>query len=65
MFSLERDASKVAFARLVGHARETGIRLIDCQLPTPHLASLGAYTVPRAAFLAALPGLTASDRPLA
>ena len=57
MFSRSRDASKVAFARLVQHALETGVRLIDCQLPTPHLASLGAETVTREGFLARLPGL--------
>ncbi len=59
MFSAARDASKVAFARLVEHARETGIELIDCQLPTPHLASLGAYTVGRGPFLAQIARLTA------
>jgi leucyl/phenylalanyl-tRNA--protein transferase len=51
MFSRARDASKVALARLVEHARESGIGLIDCQLPTPHLASLGARTLSRARFL--------------
>jgi leucyl/phenylalanyl-tRNA---protein transferase len=51
MFSRARDASKVALARLIEHARETGIALIDCQLPTPHLASLGAVTLPRERFL--------------
>jgi len=35
-------------------ARRHGIELIDCQMPTPHLQSLGASTVPRAAFLARL-----------
>ena len=57
MFSHGRDASKVAFARLVEHARETGIGLIDCQLPTPHLLSLGARTVPREHFLEVIRGL--------
>lgn len=57
MFSTARDASKVAFARLVDHARESGIRLIDCQLPTAHLASLGAVTLDRASFLERIAGL--------
>jgi leucyl/phenylalanyl-tRNA--protein transferase len=57
MFSHEPDASKVALARLVGEARAGGIALIDCQLPTPHLASLGAETLPRDAFLVRLRGL--------
>ena len=58
MFALERDASKVAFARLIEHALGAGIGLIDCQLPTPHLASLGARTVPREEFLARIATLT-------
>ncbi len=58
MFSLERDASKVAFARLIDYALDGGIELIDCQLPTPHLASLGARTVPREEFLARIAALT-------
>jgi leucyl/phenylalanyl-tRNA--protein transferase len=59
MFSRARDASKVALARLAEHARQSGIRLIDCQLPTPHLASLGATAVPRARFLERLAELVA------
>jgi leucyl/phenylalanyl-tRNA--protein transferase len=51
MFSRERDASKVAMARLVDEALATGIELIDCQLPTEHLQSLGATTLPRAEYL--------------
>ncbi|HXQ31453.1 MAG TPA: leucyl/phenylalanyl-tRNA--protein transferase [Steroidobacteraceae bacterium] len=57
MFSRARDASKVALARLIEHARESGILLIDCQLPTPHLASLGAVTLPRERFLERIAGL--------
>lgn len=59
MFSTERDASKVAAARLVDEARATGIALIDCQMPTGHLASLGAETIPRSEFLDAVRRLTA------
>lgn len=58
MFSSERDASKVAAARLVDEARATGIELIDCQMPTGHLASLGAETIPRSEFLQAVRRLT-------
>ena len=54
MFSHARDASKVAFARLVDYCRDAGIALIDCQLPTAHLASLGAHAIPRERFLARL-----------
>ena len=61
MFSRARDASKVALARLIDAARVGGIGLIDCQLPTPHLASLGAETLPRPQFLARLRRLVAAD----
>ncbi len=54
MFSGERDASKVALARLVGECRGRGIRLIDCQVASSHLASLGAREIPRAQFAALL-----------
>jgi leucyl/phenylalanyl-tRNA--protein transferase len=54
MFSRERDASKVAFARLVAECRARDIRLIDCQVASLHLASLGAYEVSRNQFVSLL-----------
>ena len=54
MFSLERDASKVALARLVDECRARDIRLIDCQVASAHLASLGAREVSRGHFVALL-----------
>ncbi|MCJ7451338.1 MAG: leucyl/phenylalanyl-tRNA--protein transferase [Steroidobacteraceae bacterium] len=54
MFSIERDASKVALARLVEEAMARGIELIDCQVTSPHLESLGARSIPRARFSALL-----------
>ena len=54
MFSLERDASKVALARLVEECRARDIRVIDCQVASEHLASLGAREVSRAQFVALL-----------
>jgi leucyl/phenylalanyl-tRNA--protein transferase len=63
MFARERDASKVAMARLVDEAMAGGVHLIDCQLPTAHLQSLGAITVPRAEFLAEVARLMALDPP--
>jgi leucyl/phenylalanyl-tRNA--protein transferase len=54
MFSVERDASKVALARLVDESVARGIGLIDCQLTSPHLESLGARCIPRAWFSALL-----------
>lgn len=52
MFSRERDASKVALAWLVERARVAGLQLIDCQLPTPHLRSLGSKPMARREFSA-------------
>ena len=51
MFSRATDASKVALVRLVSFLREKGFPLIDCQMSTPLLASLGAREIPRRAFL--------------
>lgn len=51
MFSLESNASKVAFCHLVRTCRTLGINLIDCQMPNPHLLSLGAEVLPRTTFL--------------
>jgi len=54
MFSRERDASKSALAHLVQLCLSDGIALIDCQLPSRHLHSLGARQIPRAQFQALL-----------
>ena len=54
MFSLVRDASKVALVWLVRRLRDSGCRLLDVQIVTPHLAQFGAEEIPRAAFLARL-----------
>jgi leucyl/phenylalanyl-tRNA--protein transferase len=54
MFSLERDASKVALKQLVDRALARGVELIDCQVASPHLASLGAREIPRAEFVSRL-----------
>jgi len=54
MFSTQRDASKVALARLVEECRARGIRLIDCQVASAHLASLGAREVSRSQFVTLL-----------
>ena len=54
MFSLRRDASKVALARLIEECRARDIQLINCQVASTHLASLGAREVSRAQFAALL-----------
>ena len=54
MFHRVRDASKVALVGLAQHARAVGVRLVDVQMPTPHLTSMGAVAVPREHYLQAL-----------
>jgi leucyl/phenylalanyl-tRNA--protein transferase len=54
MFSRATDASKVALVALVQELKARGFPLIDCQMNTPLLASLGAREIPRRAFLRAL-----------
>jgi leucyl/phenylalanyl-tRNA--protein transferase len=65
MFSRERDASKAALAHLVERGLVAGLQLIDCQLPTPHLRSLGSKPMPRREFSALVARLTATaDAPV-
>jgi leucyl/phenylalanyl-tRNA--protein transferase len=51
MFSREADASKAALAGLVQRCAALGIDLIDCQLASAHLRSLGSRPIPRGQFL--------------
>jgi leucyl/phenylalanyl-tRNA--protein transferase len=50
MFSRERDASKAALARLVEYCRSEGVVVIDCQLPSRHLESMGSRVISRTQF---------------
>jgi leucyl/phenylalanyl-tRNA--protein transferase len=59
MFSLERDASKVALCALAQSLRERDESLIDCQVASAHLESLGAQSIPRRVFLERLRAATA------
>ena len=63
MFSHRTDASKVAFAHLVRYLVANQFGMIDCQMYTDHLASLGGREIPRAAFLLRLTALTAAGSP--
>jgi len=54
MFSRETDASKVALVALLKKLREWNFVLVDCQIPSAHLTSLGAEEIPRSRFLAEL-----------
>jgi leucyl/phenylalanyl-tRNA--protein transferase len=51
MFHRVANASKVAFVELARHLHARRFELIDCQMPTPHLESLGSHTIPREEFL--------------
>ena len=57
MFHRQSNASKVAFWALTTLCQNTGVKLIDCQLPNDHLHSLGAIDIPRSQFLSELPNL--------
>lgn len=50
MFSHTTDASKAGFVTLVERLRDWGFKMIDCQMPTQHLASFGARAITRQAF---------------
>lgn len=54
MFSTESNASKYAFISYVQQLIKEGIALIDCQVYTPHLESLGAEMISREKFLSLL-----------
>lgn len=51
MFSAEKDASKTALVALALHLQENKFDLIDCQVTTGHLMSMGAIEIPRNTFL--------------
>jgi leucyl/phenylalanyl-tRNA--protein transferase len=54
MFAKVPDASKVAFATLLGNLVEWGFAFVDCEVYTDHLSRFGAEEWPRSRFLAAL-----------
>lgn len=51
MFARRTDASKVALVHLVRQLQRWDFRLMDCQMSTDHLASLGAREIPREDFV--------------
>ena len=51
MFTRRSNASKFGFIRFVERLQKQGVRLIDCQVYTRHLESLGAREIPRKEFL--------------
>lgn len=63
MFHIETDASKVALVALVERLKIEGVTLIDCQVRSDHLVSLGAREVPRSEFLKRLESSRSSRFP--
>lgn len=63
MFARATDASKIALAALVAWCRVHGVRRIDCQQNTRHLASLGAAEIDRQAFVEQLAQDTPAPEP--
>ena len=61
MFSHSTDASKIALTALVRIISEKNFQLIDCQVPSEHLFSLGAKNIPRAMFSGQLQAALAVD----
>ena len=51
MFSHKTDASKIALAHLTAQLKRWGFGMIDCQMNTAHLTTLGAREIPRREFL--------------
>tara|TARA_B100000780_G_scaffold161854_1_gene113152 strand:+ start:6568 stop:7200 length:633 start_codon:yes stop_codon:yes gene_type:complete len=51
MFSKENNASKIGFIHLIKELSKNGYKLIDCQVPSAHLKSLGAEEISREQFL--------------
>lgn len=63
MFARVSDASKVALAWLVRQLQRWGFRLVDCQVHTPHLVSLGASALARDEFIRLLDMACAQPAP--
>lgn len=64
MFSKESNASRYAFIKYVRQLKEEGVELIDCQVYTEYLESLGARMIDRTEFIKLLHQLNASVSPL-
>jgi leucyl/phenylalanyl-tRNA--protein transferase len=64
MFTRRTDASKIAMVRLAAQLDRWGFPLIDCQLETAHLVSLGAEHLPRRRFIATVEQLVEEPPPV-
>lgn len=64
MFHHVTDASKIAFVHLLRRLQKQGFGMMDCQMKTTHLASLGAREITRAEFSQRLAELVNYPQPL-
>ena len=51
MFHIQPNASKIILAQLARHLEREGFAMLDCQVPNPHLISMGACHIAREDFL--------------
>lgn len=63
MFAYRTDASKIAFAHLARFLEQRDFYVIDCQMTTKHLTSLGGREIPREEFVTMLSTLTYEGAP--
>jgi leucyl/phenylalanyl-tRNA--protein transferase len=63
MFSRENDASKIALVHLARYLERRGFAVIDCQMTTDHLRSMGATEIPREEFCQGVAQWTAEGGP--
>ena len=63
MFSRCTDASKIAFVHLTRFLEQHDFRVLDCQMTTSHLTSLGGREIPRELFVKMLQTLTREGPP--
>ena len=61
MFAKENNASKFAFIKMAHYLKKQGVEMIDCQVYTPHLASLGGEYITRKHFIQLLKDLIPED----
>ena len=61
MFHTVSNASKYGFIKFIEQLRKEGIVIVDCQVYTPHLESLGAAYIRRSEFLEIISGMTGGD----
>lgn len=64
MFHRRTDASKIAFAHLARLLHRENYAILDCQMSTSHLASLGASEIPRQRYIAGLADWTRDAAPM-